>query len=321
VTGAGFRGDPAPSSPAGEAASTVAGKAADENFPVALRFLPSRRRRYLMAVYVYARTVDDIGDRAPVAERSGLLAEIEADLRRLYDTVGAQPDAPAASPSQNRASQNPASQNPASPGAPKLAAVRGLRDAVIECGIPMQPFLDLIEANRQDQVVSRYQSFDELLGYCRLSANPVGRIVLYVFGSFSEARAELSDLVCTALQLAEHWQDVAEDFRDGRVYLPVEDLIAHGCDDDDLSAPHASPRLAELLKFEVTRARELLDSGAPLVGTLRGTARLAVAGYVAGGRAALTAITDANYDVLAATPRPSSTRTLVELARAMARGR
>ncbi len=311
MAGAGFRGDPAPPSAAeGQAATAnVAGLAADENFPVALKLLPSRRRRYLMAVYVYARTVDDIGDRAPVADRSGLLAEIEADLRRLYDTVGGREGEPAASPS------------PASPGAPKLAAVRGLRQAVVDCGIPMQPFLDLVEANRQDQVVSRYQTFDELLGYCRLSANPVGRIVLYIFDSFSDARAELSDAVCTALQLAEHWQDVAEDFRDGRVYLPAEDLAAHGCEETDLAAAHASPRFRELLAFEVARASALLDAGAPLVGTLRGTARLAVAGYVAGGRAALAAITAANYDVLAVTPRPGSARTLAELVRAMARGR
>lgn len=311
MAGAGFRGDPAPSSGAQDQAATaiVAGLAADENFPVALKLLPSRRRRYLMAVYVYARTVDDIGDRAPVAERSGLLAEIEADLRRLYDTVGGRPGQPRASP------------NPVSPGAPKVAAVRALRQAVVDCGIPMRPFLDLIEANRQDQVVSRYQTFDELLGYCRLSANPVGRIVLYIFDSFSDARAELSDAVCTALQLAEHWQDVAEDVRDGRVYLPAEDLAAHGCEEADLVAAHASPRFRELLTFEVARASALLDSGAPLVGTLRGTARLAVAGYVAGGRAALAAITAANYDVLAATPRPGSARTLAELVRAMVRGR
>ena len=93
-----------------------------------------------------------------------------------------------------------------------------------DCGIPMQPFLDLIQANRQDQVVGRYQTFEDLLGYCRLSANPVGRIVLHVFGCFSERRAELSDSVCTALQLAEHWQDVAEDFRAGRIYLPAQDM-------------------------------------------------------------------------------------------------
>lgn len=274
--------------------AVVAAKAADENFPVALRLLPSVKRRYLMAVYVFARTADDIGDRAPVAERFGLLAELEADVRRLYA---------------------------ASTSLPTLSVVRGLSEAVTECGIPMQPFLDLIEANRQDQVVTRYQTADGLLGYCRLSANPVGRIVLYVFNKSSPERAELSDCICSGLQLAEHWQDVAEDYADGRIYLPAADMAEHGCAEQDLAEPHASPRLKELMAFEVGRARALLDAGAPLVGTLSGTARLAVAGYLAGGRAALAAIEAADYDVLAATPRPSKARTLAELTSALVRGR
>ncbi len=262
-----------------------------------------------MAVYVYARTVDDIGDRAPVAERSGLLAEVEADLRRLYGAIGA------------AGNQVSAELNPLSPESPKLEAVRGLRAAVTECGIPMRLFLDLIEANRQDQAVSRYQSIDDLLGYCRLSANPVGRIVLFAFDCFTEARAELSDSVCSALQLAEHWQDVAEDYRDGRVYLPADDLREYGCDEQDLVAPSASPRLRRLMASEVGKAEAMLDAGAPLIGALRGAARFAVAGYVAGGRAALAAIRAADYDVLTATPRPSRAGTLTELMRALARGR
>jgi squalene synthase HpnC len=271
----------------------VAAKAADENFPVALRLLPSAKRRYLMAVYVFARTVDDIGDRAPVAERSGLLAELEADVRRLYD-AGQQPE---------------------------LSAVRGLREAVTRCDIPMQPFVDLIEANRQDQIVTRYQTADDLFGYCRLSANPVGRVVLYVFNKSSPERAALSDSICTGLQLAEHWQDVAEDYADGRVYLPAADMAEHGCGEHDLAEPHASPALKALMAFEVSRARALLDAGAPLVGTLSGTARLAVAGYLAGGRAALAAIEAADYDVLSTTPRPAKARTLAELTAALVRGR
>jgi squalene synthase HpnC len=274
----------------------VAAKAAGENFPVALRLLPSAKRRYLIAVYVFARTADDIGDRAPVAERSGLLADLEADVCRLYAV-------------------------PAEASQPKLSAVRGLREAVTECGIPMQPFVDLIAANRQDQVVTRYQTAEDLFGYCRLSANPVGRIVLYVFNVFSAERAELSDFICTGLQLAEHWQDVAEDYADGRVYLPAADMAEYGCAEQDLAEPHASPALRELMAFEVNRARALLDAGAPLVGTLSGAARLAVAGYLAGGRAALTAIEAADYDVLAVTPRPGKARTLAELTGALVRGR
>ena len=283
-----------PSSPESPAATTqaVAAKAAFENFPVALRMLPRTYRRHLMAVYVFARTADDLGDQAPAGERLRLLAELEADVRALYGG-----------------------------GQPALEAVTGLKHAVVECEIPMQPFIDLIRANQQDQVVRRYETFDDLAGYCRLSANPVGRIVLYVFGCFSAERAEQSDYICTGLQLAEHWQDVAEDLRAGRIYLPLADMAAHGCSEHDLAAAHAAPLVRELMAFEVGRARSLIDTGAPLIGTLGGAARAAVAGYVAGGRAALAAIQAADYDVLAATPRPDKLRTVLELGRAFARGR
>lgn len=297
----------------GVAVAAALAKAREENFPVAMRLLPRRYRRHLMAVYLFARTVDDIGDRAPPPDRLGLLADLEADVRRLYrgQDSGEGGEGGGAS----------ASQGAAATGLAVQPAVGGLAQAVRECGIPAQPFLDLIEANRQDQVVSRYQTFDDLLGYCRLSANPVGRIVLYVFGCFTPQRAELSDLVCTALQLAEHWQDVAEDLGSGRIYLPVEDLRQHGCDERDLAAPHASPAVRRLMAFEVRRAGEMMDAGAPLIGTLRGAARAAVAGYVAGGRAALAAIAAADHDVLAATPRPGKLKTATGLATAWARAR
>src|SRR6266852_4112648 len=280
-----------PESPAATT-QAVAAKAASENFPVALRMLPRTYRRHLMAVYVFARTADDLGDQAPAAERLRLLAELEADVRALYGA-----------------------------GQPALEAVTGLKHTVVECNIPIQPFIDLIRANQQDQVVRRYETFEDLAGYCRLSANPVGRIVLSVFGCFSADRAEQSDYICTGLQLAEHWQDVAEDLRAGRIYLPRTDMAAHGCSEHDLAAPHAAPFVRELMAFEVGRARSLIDTGAPLIGTLGGPARAAVAGYVAGGRAALAAIQAAGYDVLATTPRPGKARTVLELARAFARGR
>ncbi len=199
--------------------------------------------------------------------------------------------------------------------------IRALGPAVSQCGIPQQPFLDLIQANRQDQVVTRYPVFADLVGYCRLSANPVGRIVLHVFGAFSPARAELSDRVCTALQLAEHWQDVGEDYLAGRIYLPGEDMARYGCAEADLAAPRASAELRALIAFETQRARRILDTGAPLVGTLRGFARAAVAGYVAGGRAALAAIAAADHDVLRATARPRGQRTAAELLRCYLTGR
>jgi squalene synthase HpnC len=295
--------------PAGSAAGSgndipaaMAARSAGENFPVALRLLPARHRQHLMAVYGFARTVDDIGDKAPVAERARLLDELESDLGRLYPDPDPDPGADQGA-------------------APELSVIRALRPAVTECALPEQPFLDLIQANRQDQLVTRYPAFDDLAGYCRLSANPVGRIVLHVFGAFTPARAELSDQVCTALQLAEHWQDIGEDFLAGRIYLPGEDMARYGCPESDLSAPRASPALRALVAFETRRARALLDAGAPLVGTLRGFARMAVAGYVAGGRAALAAIAAADHDVLGAVPRPSAARTAAELLRCAATGR
>jgi squalene synthase HpnC len=330
--------------------AAMAARSAGENFPVALRLLPARHRQHLMAVYGFARTADDIGDSAPVAERARLLDELEADLGRLYaglpdagqagaglpsaGLLGAGPpdagQADAGLPDAGRpgAGQADAGRrgdaghwNAGQGGDPELSVIRALGPVVTQCAIPRQPFLDLIQANRQDQLITRYPTFNDLQGYCRLSANPVGRIVLYVFGVFSPARALRSDQVCTALQLAEHWQDVGEDFRAGRVYLPGEDMTRYGCAESELSAPRSSPALRALVEFETQRARALLDAGAPLVGTLRGFARAAVAGYVAGGRAALAAIAAADHDVLSATPRPRARRTAAELLRCFATGR
>ena len=288
---------PANPATAGPPDAAMAGKAAAENFPVALRMLPRRHRDHLMAVYSYARTVDDIGDEGAPEQRLALLAEMAEDLRRLYAPPGS--DA----------------------GRPRHPAVRGLATVVTDCAIPIQPFLDLIGANQQDQLVTRYHSFDELLGYCKLSANPVGRIVLDVFGCSTPERVELSDSICTGLQIVEHLQDVAEDFQAGRVYLPAEDLRSYGCTEEDLADSATPPQLRRLISFEADRAGSLISQGAPLVGQLRGAARAAVAGYLAGGRAALAAIAAADYDVLAATPKPAKSRTIRELASAMLRGR
>jgi squalene synthase HpnC len=278
-----------------EAGGSAVSKAPAENFPVALRLLPARYRRHLMAVYVFARTTDDAGDLAPPDQRLGLLGELADDVRRLY-----------AASAQDQ---------------PRLAAVRGLAGVVAECGVPIDLFLDLIRANEQDQSVTRYDTYAQLLDYCRLSANPVGRIVLHVFGVATEDRAELSDSVCTGLQIAEHLQDVAEDLRAGRIYLPAEDMRSHGCTEDDLRAGIAGPALRRLIAFEAGRVRALLDAGAPLVGTLKGAARVAVAGYVAGGRATMAAIAAADHDVLSATPRPGKGRTVTEMVSTYARAR
>jgi len=284
--------------PALSGADEVAANASGENFPVALRLLPARHRRHLTALYCFARLTDDLGDeareegQADADLRLRLLDELAADVHRIYE-----------------------GKPPASPVMQQMAVT------VTECKVPAQPLLDLIQANRQDQQVTRYQTFTELARYCELSANPVGRIVLYIFGAATPDRIKLSDSICTALQLAEHWQDVAEDLAKGRIYLPASDLERFNVTEADLAEPSAGPAVRDLMRFEVDRARRLLDEGAPLVGTLRGAARLAVAGYLAGGRAALAAIIGQRYDVLRATARPHKPRLAVELAKAYARGR
>ena len=302
----------AASTSAAAIAAQAGAKASAENFPVALRFLPRRYRGHLAAVYGFARSVDDMGDEAAPQERAALLDELEADVGRLYRMVSRSPGGGRTGGGAvgGRGSEGPDG------GSPRLSVVRALAPAVVACAIPAQPFYDLIAANRQDQMVSRYATFGDLEDYCRLSANPVGRIVLHVFGAATPEREALSDRVCTALQLAEHWQDVAEDLRAGRIYLPQEDMERFGCTEDDLAAPRAAPKVRALMAFEERRARSLLDAGAPIVGTLHGAARLAVAGYVAGGRAALAAIAASGHDVLRATPRPGKARVAAEIGRA-----
>ncbi|MDT7594900.1 MAG: hypothetical protein QOJ06_446 [Pseudonocardiales bacterium] len=245
-----------------------------ENFPVALRLLPRRLRTDLVAVYDVARVIDDLGDQA-AGDRTALLTAFGRDLATIWN--GGQPQHP---------------------------VLRRLAPVVAARGLDREPFERLVQANLVDQRVRRYATYQQLRGYCTLSADPVGRIVLALFGRVTPATTELSDRVCTALQLIEHWQDVAEDRRAGRVYLPQEELAAFGVTEDDLDGPVVSPALRRLMAFQISRAAELLNSGAPLVGLLHGWARLAVAGYVAGGRAALDALRRADGDVLAGPPRP-----------------
>jgi squalene synthase HpnC len=261
-----------------------------ENFPVATRLLPARYREHLLNVYGYARLVDDIGDEAPPGERSGLLDLVERDLDRVY--AGARPDLP---------------------------VIRDLAGTIVARRIPAEPFRRLIEANRQDQDVTRYATFDDLVRYCTLSADPVGHIVLHVFGAATPARLPLSDKVCTALQIIEHCQDVGEDYRNGRIYLPGDDLRRFGCTEDDLAAVRTPTRLRGVVALQAGRARELLDEGAALTAGLRGFARVAVAGYVAGGLAALAALDRCAYDVLGGPSRPRKGRLLAEWSRTLGR--
>lgn len=261
-----------------------------ENFPVATRLLPARHREHLLNVYGYARLVDDIGDEAPPDERAGLLDLVERDLDRVY-----------------------ASETP------ELPVLRDLSRTITACRIPAEPFRRLLEANRRDQEVTRYASFDDLVGYCAYSADPVGHIVLHVFGAATPDRLALSDKVCTALQIIEHCQDVGEDYRNGRIYLPADDLRRFGCAEDDLAARTTPTRLRGVVALQAKRAGALLDEGAALTGRLRGFARVAVAGYVAGGLAALAALERGAYDVLGSPPRPRKTRLLAEWSRTLGR--
>jgi squalene synthase HpnC len=262
-----------------------------ENFPVALRVLPRRPRAALSAVYRYARFVDDVGDRADCApsERLALLDVVDREVRALPD------------------------------GNSRLHPVAGLASVVREHGIANDLLLDLVEANRLDQRKSSYATFDELLDYCRLSAAPVGRIVLHVAGAVTEANVADSDTVCAALQVLEHCQDVGEDARAGRIYLPAADLRTAAVHPDQLLAPTTAPGVRRVVALNVARAEHLLSTGGPLVGRLSGWARFAVAGYVAGGWATSAALRGQGYDVLARDIRPSRLRTAARMTRLLLR--
>lgn len=259
-----------------------------ENFPVALRLLPRAVRDDLAKVYTFARFVDDVGD-----DTSGITSGPEQRLQ-LLDLIA------------EGIERLPGGTS----GAPaELAPVAGLAALVRERHVPVQPFLDLVEANRVDQRVDSYATFDDLLDYCRLSAAPVGRIVLHVAGAASARNVTDSDSVCAALQVLEHCQDVGEDARRGRVYLPASELAAAGVVREQLTAGHTAPALREVVATQVQRSRQMLRAGAPLVRRLSGWARLAVAGYVAGGVATADALDTAHHDVLTHEIRPSRLRT------------
>lgn len=286
---------------------TTLDKAADENFPVAPFFLPRAWRDDLMAVYGFARLVDDIGDGdlapggadarhlgvAPerAEDRLALLDAFEADLMRVFD------------------------------GTPHHPLLRALQPTVRSRGLTPEPFLGLIAANRQDQLVRRYETYDDLLAYCELSANPVGRLVLGITGTATPERVRRSDAVCTALQIVEHLQDVSEDLGRDRIYLPAEDMKRFHVTEDDLARPTANASVRALIAFEADRARTLLRDGTPLVGSVRGRLRLLLAGFTAGGLAALDAIAAAGFDVLPAPPKPTKPSLMREAGTVLLRAR
>jgi len=232
---------------------------------VAPRWLPRALRRDLLAIYGFARLADQLGDDAP-GDRAALLGALEAELHRAFD------------------------------GRASLPLLAELGATARRRGLAREPFLALIEANRRDQGVRRYATWSELEGYCALSANPVGHLVLALFGAATPERTRRSDAICTALQLVEHCQDVAEDLGRGRIYLPADERARFGVGEEELRQAPAPDAVRRLLAFECERARALLLRGEPLLATLPGLARVCVAGFTAGGHAALDALERAGFD-------------------------
>jgi squalene synthase HpnC len=244
-----------------------------ENFTVASLLLPRRLLPHFHAVYAYCRWADDLADETAGGDEAlGLLRWWRGELLACYD------------------------------GRARHPVMVALRETVRRFHVPPRPFLDLLVAFEQDQRVRRYATYDQLLGYCRHSANPVGHLVLYLCGCHDPGKAALADHVCTALQLANFWQDVARDFALGRVYLPEEDRRRFGYGEDDLQARRFTPGFAELMRFEVDRARELFRRGAPLPGLVPPDVRPDIELFLRGGLAVLRKIEEAGYDVWRARP-------------------
>ena len=292
--------------PAGEAALPSARQAADigaaftacerlarthyENFSVGTRLLPARLRPHFHSIYAFCRGVDDLGDEA-AGDRLKLLDEWERLLGLCYS------------------------------GAPDHPYFMALQETIRQFDIPAEPFLKLIEANRRDQTVTRYADYPELLDYCDHSADPVGHLVLCLFGHRDPELRALADETCTALQLTNFWQDVARDYAGGRIYIPQEDLERFGVGEDVIASGVATDGFRRLMRFEVERARELFRRGLPLIDRIAGAARVDVALFTAGGLAILRAIERQNYDVLSRRPTLSRWGKARLLAVAMLRSR
>jgi squalene synthase HpnC len=270
-------------------AAEVLGQAGAENFPVASRLFPRDLRPHLMSVYGFARMVDDIGDEA-AGDRLELLEWLTSEVEAVFG---------------GRRSGHPLMQ--------RLAVTVETFD------IPRGPFDRLIEANRRDQSVHRYATFDELLGYCSLSADPVGELVLRIAGSLTPERLRLSDSTCTGLQLAEFWQDLGEDASMGRVYLPLEDLNRFGYSMDDLMAGEVDDRFARLMRFEADRTRQLLVKGRELARSVGGRIGFAIRMFTAGGLAALDDLERRGFDTFGNSAHASRPRRAVAALRELVR--
>jgi squalene synthase HpnC len=257
-----------------------------ENFSVATWFLPQRLRQNFFNVYAYCRISDDLGDEVGDPNASlRLLDQWEAELDACYA------------------------------GSPRHPVFVALADTVRKCEIPKQTFVDLLTAFRQDQSVARYSTFEDVVSYCRYSANPVGHLVLYVCGYRDAERQALSDFTCTALQLANFWQDVSVDYTNGRVYLPLEDLRRFGVTEDDISGQRNTSAFCDMMRFEVARARDWFRRGLPLIEKVDRELALDIELFSRGGQEILNAIEAQGYNVLGRRPAISKSRKLALVAR------
>jgi squalene synthase HpnC len=263
-----------------------------ENFHVGTWLFPAEAREHAYNVYAYCRWSDDLADETggDTVRSLGLLAWWRGELEAAFA------------------------------GEARHPVFVALMKTVAECGLDDRPFHDLLDAFEQDQRVFRYPTYADVLDYCTKSADPVGRIVLALLGYRDDERRSLSDRTCTALQLANHWQDVENDLRRGRIYLPLEDMQRFGVNEEDLAMPTANEPVRELLRFEVERARALFHEGLPLVKMVAGRARFDIDLFNRGGLAILDAIRAQNYDVLRSRPRVGKIAKFGLLSGALVRG-
>jgi squalene synthase HpnC len=259
-----------------------------ENFHVATWFLPRALRPHFHSIYAYCRISDDLGDEVP--DKAQALA--------LLDLWGRELDA-------------------CYEGRARHPVFVALAETIRACSIPKEPLADLLVAFRQDQAVTRYATMDDVLGYCHYSANPVGRLVLYACGEVSEENFRLSDATCTALQLANFWQDVRVDYAKGRVYIPQDDMRRFGVSSEAIAQGIATPEFRKLMRHEVDYARSLFEQGLPLIGRVNRDLAVDLDLFSRGGLQILRAIERRDYDVLSARPAISKATKLALALRAL----
>lgn len=263
-----------------------------ENFTVVSHLVPKALRQDFCNIYAFCRTADDLGDEVGNPQ---LALEYLADFRRQTLDCYA--------------------------GTTKTAVFTALSETIQKHDIPQRPFLDLISAFEQDQRVNRYETFAQVLDYCTRSADPVGRLVLYLAGYRDQQRQALSDKTCTALQLANFWQDVRRDILErNRIYLPADSMHKFEVDEQQIRQGRCDDHFRALLKFEVDRCQTLFDEGRALLPLIHRQLRSQISLFSAGGQAILAAIRQQNYDTLSHRPSLSKARKISLMARAMVAG-